>query len=370
MTDLIPLKQAVQERGRPNATLRLIDPLQWHGKQIPARRWLVEGLVPLHNVTMLSGDGGLGKSLLTQQLATACAAGKEWLGRQTLSCRALGVYCEDDADELWRRQADINRSFGIEFSDLEDLTLLSRVGLDNSVMNWDKPWESGKITDFFRAIKRECQERGVQLLILDSLHDLFGGDENKRPHARQFINSLRDIAVSIDGAVILNAHPSLSGLNTGTGSAGSTAWNNAVRSRLFLTRPKDDEDKDLRVLSTMKANYGKTGGQIRLKWSEGVFVSEHLGTPLAESLRGQGAERVFLVLLAAVEQEGRPVSASRNAGNFVAKVFSLHAARQGYSKKDFEKAMERLFADGKIRQVSYGRRGDNRMRIEIVREGK
>ncbi|HKN31287.1 MAG TPA: hypothetical protein VJY34_26775, partial [Roseiarcus sp.] len=45
------------------------------------------------------------------------------------------------------------------------------------------------------AIRAEIEERRPNLLVLDTLADLFGGDEIKRPHARQFISLLRGLAI-------------------------------------------------------------------------------------------------------------------------------------------------------------------------------
>ena len=44
-------------------------------------------------------------------------------------------------------------------------------------------------------------------------------------------------------------------MQDGTGYAGGTAWNNAVRNRLTLERPKSSSSQ--RVLSVAKANYGE-----------------------------------------------------------------------------------------------------------------
>jgi RecA-family ATPase len=63
--------------------------------------------------------------------------------------------------------------------------------------------------------------------------DMFSGDENSRPQSRQFIGLLKRLARKHDCAFLLLAHPSLTGLNTGSGMSGSTGWNNAVRSRLY-----------------------------------------------------------------------------------------------------------------------------------------
>jgi RecA-family ATPase len=62
---------------------------------------------------------------------------------------------------------------------------------------------------------------------------MFGGDECVRTQVRQFINLLKGLARKHNCAILLLAHPSLTGMNTGTGLSGSTDWNNGVRSRLY-----------------------------------------------------------------------------------------------------------------------------------------
>src|SRR5262245_31352317 len=60
--------------------LAVIDPLGWAGKPIPPREWLWPGWIPMRVVTLLSGHGGAGKSLLAQQMLTSGATGALFLG--------------------------------------------------------------------------------------------------------------------------------------------------------------------------------------------------------------------------------------------------------------------------------------------------
>lgn len=387
--DNIPLEEArrrqrdedgAQHYQPPNpnyrvAKLRAVDPLEWQDQPPPERRWTVDGLVPLENVTLLGGDGGVGKSLVGMQLLTAAATGKGWLGYEVMRCKVLGIFAEDGYDELQRRQVAINRHLDITMTDLGDMSLVSRAGADSLMMRFGgdgyESRDRGEPTEFFQRVHNLATERGAQLVMLDSLHDFFGGNENSRPQARQFISLLRSLAIDIEGAVVVCAHPSLTGLSTGTGMSGSTGWNNSVRSRLYLTRPADDADDlepdpDKRLLKVMKSNYSRTGDEISLRWREGVFIREDEPSGVFGHMKRRGAERVFLEILDKVTSEGRHVSEGRTSANYAPRVFARRRDREGFKRADFERAMERLFQEGRIRNEEYGRPSERRRRIVTV----
>jgi RecA-family ATPase len=280
------------------------------GLPVPPRRWHVPDLVPAGTVTTLNGDGGTGKSLAALQLAVSTALGRPWLGQQVTPGRALFISAEDDRDEIHRRLADIARAEGVPLLDLDGLTLRSLAGKD-------------------------------------TLADLFGGNEVNRAQARQFISLLRRLCVDHDTTVILLAHPSLAGMASGSGSSGSTAWNNSVRSRLYLRRvsvENSEPDPDARELEVMKANYGKTGQLLALRWQEGVFVADLRSLSALDHLAaGAKAERVFLKLLRQANENARKVN--HTGGNtYAPKVFSEHPNSEGVSKAGFRRAMESLLA--------------------------
>ncbi len=325
----------------------------------PERRWLVHEWIPWGNVTMLSGDGGMGKSLLLQQLLTCAAIGRDWLGQRVEPVKAMGVFCEDDVDELRRRQDDINAHLNIGPEDLTNLRWMCRTGEDTALMTFPLHDAPGERTPFFQQVLNATKNHGAQLVGLDALHDFFVGNENVRPQARGFINALRSLATDTDGSVVLTAHPSLSGLGSGSGMSGSTAWNNAVRSRLYLTRPKDngDTDQNERVLQRKKANYAGSGDQIRLTWANGVFTHQPQETGIVDAAaRGIRADRVFLELLATSTKNGVNVSPSPTSRNNAPLQFSNEPRndREGCTKKDFDGAMRRLLKIGKIKSVKYG----------------
>ncbi len=344
--DLDDLKQEHSTVAQP--PLKIIDPTRWMNQLVPDRQWLVPGLIPLHNLTMLGGDGGLGKSILVLMLMAACALGKRWLGYPTKNCRAFGFFCEDDEDELHRRMVDICRYYKVELADLVGLELCSRVGLDNSLMEWRDAWKAGKITWLHTQIMNHCQETAAQLVVLDSHHDVFAGEENWRKHGRQFCQGLRKIALRIDGAVVITAHPSLSGRNSGTGESGTTAWHNSVRSRLYLIKADEQTDDCERILQHKKSNYGPENDDIRLRWNDGVFVAITEETGVIGSIKRGNAETVFMECLDTLTEQGRHVTDAANSPRFAPKQISQMPGASGYSKKEFKSAMERLFGAGRI----------------------
>ena len=230
----IPFTPAAPER-----TSRFYNATELDGRPVPARQWLVNGLVPMKTVTLFGGDGGTGKSLLALQLAVSAATGRAWLNVPVSKGRALFLSAEDDDDELHMRLADICRATRLRLSDLDGLTLRSLAGEDALLATEMK---SGSVqtglrqTALFDEIEALAEEEQPSVIVLDTLADMFPANENDRAAVRQFISILRGLALRQKCAVILLSHPSLSGLNSGSGTSGSTAWNNSVRSRLYLER--------------------------------------------------------------------------------------------------------------------------------------
>jgi RecA-family ATPase len=332
------------------------------------RHWHVDALVPGRTVTLLSGDGGTGKSLIALQLAVATATGRAWIGRQVQHGPALFLSAEDDVDEIHRRLADIAQAEAIDPKELGPLTIRSLAGMDALLCRCQG---NGTLTTtgLFREIEAHVAETTPVLLVLDTAADLFGGQENDRSQVRAFIGMLRGLAIRHRCAVVLLSHPSVSGMASGTGLSGSTAWNNSVRSRLYLDRVRDDGqelDPDARVLKSLKANYGRTGASIALRWQAGVFVAQEAGSGLDRKAAEAKADRVFLCLLDAFTAEGRTVKSAQAAG-YAPKLFAASGRSEGLTKADLAAAMERLFARGEIVEVAAGAGPPSKQTKRIVR---
>lgn len=326
-----------------------------HGTQAPPREWHVEGLIPANQVTMLGGDGGVGKSLLALQLAVATAAESRWIGHNVTAGPAIYMTAEDDQDEVHRRLSDIMQADGRDLSGLGNLVLRSLAGEDSLLAVSDSRSSTLTPTPLLAELETAVKDYSASLLVLDTLADLHSGQENDRAVARQFINLMRGLALRNNCTIVLLAHPSLTGMSSGSGLSGSTAWNNSVRSRLYFERVVEDGmemDTDVRRLSTKKANYGKTGNEFFLRWQDGRFIPEFDEGRMEANARIGKACRVFLKLLAAYESEGRHVNAA-SGPNYAPTVFAKDSRCERISRTAFIDAMNVLFAEGKIAQENF-----------------
>ena len=114
------------------------------------------------------------------------------------------------------------------------------------------------------------------------------------------------------------------------------------------------------MLERRKANYAARNDELRLRWREGVIELERPDSPGLTAFGKVDAKDVFLALLRESQNQGRPVSANSRSGNYAPREFARKPREQRHDFKegDFAKAMERLFSEGKIESVEYGRKSD------------
>lgn len=359
--------QAANDNNPPagKAPWQAIDPADYAGKPVPARQWYIDGIVPARNVTLLSGDGGTGKSLLALQIATAGALGIGTLDLKPRPGRTLVLAAEDEWDEVHRRLFDICAANHADLSDLRGMMrVLPLAGHDAELARPDRN-KVMQPTERMQWLVDNLVAFRPALVVLDTSADLFGGDEINRNQVRWFVSTLRGLAMELDTAMLLLSHPSVQGMQTGTGLSGSTAWNNSVRSRLYLTADRDDED--MRALKGMKANYGRKGDELRMRWQDGVFVLDDGKPSEAAGIINRQAERVFLALLSQFNRNGQIVS-DASGSNYAPKKFSEHPDSAGVNKKALAEAMQRLLDRGEIRIVMVGKPSAQRKKLIVTAE--
>jgi hypothetical protein len=318
----------------------------------------------MFNVSLLSGDGAVGKSIALMQLSVACVLGKDWLGTLPAIGSVLYFHAEEDDDEICRRLEAIALHYRSTRQELAKagLRVLSFAGLDALL---GRPDHDGIIqpTPLFERLKRDAIELRPKLIVVDPVADTFAGKEIDRGHTRQFVTLMRRLAIDAGSAVIMAAHPSLTGISTDTGLSGSTAWHNSVRARLYF-KPVPGDDPTLRTLECKKNNYGPVTETMLVRWKDGVYVVVTGQGTLEKLAAEQNVDHLFIKLLRRFTAQGRNVS-DKTGTSYAPALFAKQAEAKDpkTTGKQFAESMERLFAANKISVVTEGPPSHPRTRL-------
>jgi RecA-family ATPase len=191
---------------------------------------------------------------------------------------------------------------------------------------------------------------------VDTLSRAFAGSEIDRVQVYAFAMHMQALAMVAEGAVTVLSHPSLTGIASGTGISGSTAWHGAFRFRQYLTSVKADggeqPDDNLRQLEFKKNQYGPKSETVVVRYQRGLFLPVPGIGSLEKVAQEQSDDEAFLAALDQAEQQGRTVSDKVNANNYAPASFAKPTA---IPKARLVEAMERLFMAGKIHIIDYGK---------------
>jgi RecA-family ATPase len=341
-----------------------ITPAAWKGTKPIKQKFLASARIPCGDLTILTGNGGSGKTeIVVQFLIYVAAALADWLGCTIENGVGLFLSCEEPEHNIRDRVERICKHRGIDphlLTDLHlvfpelDATWLAHVGKDGRLtkaplMDWLEAW---------------IKQHKPRLVVIDSIAAVFDGDAIARRQVRGFLAMLRKIAREHDVAIVLLDHPSVRGMADGTGTANSVDWRNSVRSMLHLSDP-DKDDPDVRTLTVTKSNYGRTGEKVTLRWNGLTFTTAMVGeTSPYRTAADRDVEELFLRLLDKRNAQRRPVHAKTARGSAPAE-FADDPEAGGIKAEGFRAAMERLLTSGRIVVVETG--SDSRRRSHLER---
>lgn len=348
-------RNTTTDSERPPTALKLLCAADSYNTSVPPRSYLIDQWLPSGATTGLFGDGGTGKSLVAMMMATAIAAGKDLWGNAVTQAPTLGIYCEDDANELTRRQQSINASLGLSPDDLRHCYWSSRFG-EQSLLGASSVGGAYEPNELYAAIRAAALDRGARLIVLDNISMIYGDNINDPSLVTRFMSQMNRLALDINGAVLLVGHTAKA---EGSKFAGTMAWSNASRNRLLFARPEGAaaaRNPDLRVLSRDKSNYAQAGTTLEVCWHHGAFVSAHVNDTGAPAANPKEVEQnnAFLQHLSRLTSDQQALSTKRNASNYAPKVMATTTTASGTKYKqdahriDMERAMGRLLSAGVI----------------------
>jgi hypothetical protein len=209
--------------------------------------WLWQGRLPLGKLAVLDGDPGLGKSVVTLDMAARVSAGLELPDGQP--CEPAGVVllsAEDGLSDTIRPRldaagADSDRIFALS-------TIVEAKGGERVI----------SLTRDLAIIERAIKRVGAGLVVVDPLTAFLSEktDSYKDQHIRRALAPLAGLAERTRATILIVRHLNkATGGNTLYRGGGSIAIIGAVRSGLVIAQ--DPEDSERRILAANNHNLSR-----------------------------------------------------------------------------------------------------------------
>ena len=310
-----------------------------HPSPAPAFVW--DGYLPRGVVSMLAAHGGTGKSTIALMLCVATSLGRPLFGVDTVQCSTLFVSLEDSPSVVRHRLANICQKWDVNPASLDGkLTIVD--GTDNPELFTADNRAAGVKTRTYFEMNQLVKSGEVGLVVVDNASDAYGGDEIQRRQVRAFIRSLMEVAKPVNCALLLLAHVDkttsrASKSENSEGYSGSTAWNNSVRSRLFMKR---DESGNL-TIEHQKSNLGRCHEPLILTWRENELPQLQCSVdmsldPQVAAVRSKADDDRCIKLLELIDEfasRGQFCSPAINSKNHVHALLKSEPSFQGLRLK-------------------------------------
>ncbi len=228
--------------------------------------WLWSKRIPRGKNTVVAGDAGVGKSLLTLDIASRVSKGSEWPNGENgvEPGNVLLVTAEDGLDDtvvprLIELGADTQRIQGIGIA-VED-GRGRQVGLS--------------LERHLNLIEYEVRNSNADLLVIDPVTAFAGSrDTHKASDVRQLLSPMGAMAAKHGCAVVTVMHLNKNSQETNAlyRVSGSTDFMAVARSAHLVVEHPDDEE--LRVFGPIKANLSAPAKPLGFRIADGQFTWE------------------------------------------------------------------------------------------------
>jgi RecA-family ATPase len=316
-----------------------------------AREWIVDRWLPAGCNATLGGHGGSGKSMICATLVVSVAEGAAFYGLPVTQGPVIVYACEDDVDEWHFRLGCAATHRGVDLASLP-IHVIDALESERDPALFAAPMTDPRADAAVTPVGAWLAERAKAvrpaLIVIDAATDAFAGDEIRRRDVRRYLRTMRH-ELARDGACVLHIlhvdKAAARGKATTDYYSGSTDWNNGVRARLALYRPRqgdddeaeEDDDAPLR-LELQKSNYSRRGAFVDLRYDEAAHVFVQVGTSgaapagdMVTALAKRIDEHRVLRTLAAAEDAGDPVfSAERANRNAAVRLKAAEALPKTY----------------------------------------
>jgi hypothetical protein len=280
--------------------------------------------LPLGSLTIMDGDPGMGKSLVTAEIAAIVTNGGRFAnGERVKKGRVLFLSPEDEPDRILRPRMEAHGGNVARVRFMDKPFLLDSHGI--------------------AVVRRELKIHDSILAIIDPLSAFIpeSVDMYRANESRGFMRPLAMLARELNIAILVVRHlrkaSTDSAIQRGQGSMDFIA---SVRSGLAVL--EHPNDPDTRVFAQSKANYSKRGPSITFE----VTATDGGATPKIKwnGVIDQTADELLQATkkASAVERAEAMISDWLAAGEMVARPAIERLVAAGFSERTIDRAKENL----------------------------
>jgi len=243
--------------------------------------WILEPLIPFQSVTILDGLGGSGKSWFAVDLCYSIGLGLPFLEIFPVKRQGPVMYfTAEEVPEVFVKRLDMirnhyptNKNFIWTSMLHEDIDISPSLCVEYRGAMIPSP--------LFNALEERISEVQPVLVVLDSLINFFGLDENSSKEARYFMELLKRLTKRHKTSFLLLHHQNKEGMRAQADDVisfrGSGVFREQARARIIYKNIKINEKTFAKKITLEKSNYYSKlrnellpQGSIYLKFEDGV----------------------------------------------------------------------------------------------------
>jgi hypothetical protein len=215
-------------------------------------KFILEPFIPSKSIILLDGIGGLGKSFFAMELAFALSIGESFLlpgFRPKQAISILYLTAEDSPDDFRDRLSAIKRAYRYEgkadnFYWISSLSSKFPLQVSTFFIKEHNKMVKTEMADYLEFL---IKETGAKLLVIDSLINWYGLNENSSDDAVYFYNFLKYLIRKYKLSFLILHHQSKGGLLKDVSKEdkfrGSGVFREQARARIVMRQLNSQEEK-------------------------------------------------------------------------------------------------------------------------------
>lgn len=223
-----------------------------------------KGIMPDNSHIIISGEPGVGKSLLREELALHLVVGWDWLGFEISTARKVAIFQYENSEQI--EQTRLRRMcYGLGIREIPKgrLVYVDRKNRINLSLKGDR-----------KRLQELVRESEAEVIFYDCLSNLHAAKENDNIQMRDILDSLTEINAILGTSCVVIHHfgkPTEGQGNAYRTRGASSIIDWAVTAAAFIAKPH--ESKILRQLEFFKVRDGAVPKPLLLERDEDFLLS-------------------------------------------------------------------------------------------------